>query len=403
MKKKILIIGPGMEIGGVERSLLGLLNSVDYDKYDVDLFLLAHKGELMPLLDKRANLLPENKKFSLVNRPIAELVKNGHLIIGSIRLWSKIYGDVKAKITRTETLNITICKKIITKISRPLRSHYDIALGFFAPHYFLENKVAADTKIGWVHTDYSNTNEKPDVKYTLPMWQNLDYVACVSENVRKAFVSVYPSLGNKAVVIQNILSTDFIKKQAEMFRVEDEMPDDGSVKILSVGRFCTAKAFDVAVVSCDILVRKGYEIKWYLIGYGPDEQLIKDKIKELHMENYVIILGKRDNPYPYMKECDIYVQPSRYEGKAVTVTEAQILNKPVMITRYETADSQVEEGVDGYICEKGSEGVAAGLEYLINHEKIRNQLIENTKMKRYDTSKEINRIIELWEKRNAIQ
>lgn len=403
MKKKILIIGPGMEIGGVERSLLGLLNSIDYDKFEVDLFLLSHTGEFMPLIDKQAGLLSEDKKFSLISWPISALIRQKHWGMASIRLFSKFYGDLRAKVTKNETLNITICKNIVSKISRPLPRHYDVALGFFGPHYFLEEKVNADLKIGWVHTDYGNINEKPDVKYTLPMWSSLDYIACVSENVKESFDSVYSSLRNKTVVIENIMSSQFIKAQADMFEVENEMPKDGHIRVLSVGRFCVAKAFDEAVVSCSILVRKGYNIKWYLVGYGPDEGLIREKIKEYHMEEYMIILGKKDNPYPYMKACDIYVQPSRYEGKAVTVTEAQILNKPVLITRYATAMSQVKDGIDGYICDMGAIGVAEGLEYLINHTEVREYLIENTKKQKYNNAEEIEKIIQLWKKKKAVK
>lgn len=396
MKKKILIIGPGMEIGGVERSLLGLLNSIDYDNFEVDLFLLSHTGEFMPLIDERVTLLPEYKKFSLISWSILALIRQGHWGIAAIRLFSKLYGDLRAKVSGTETLNITICKKMISKISRPLSEHYDIALGFFGPHYFLENKVCADLKIGWVHTDYANVNEKPDVKYTFSMWNKLDYIACVSENVKTSFDSVYPELTNKTIVIENILSSEFVKVQANLFGVEREMPVDGHVRVLSVGRFCTAKAFDEAVVSCSILVKRGYKIKWYLIGYGPDEHLIKEKIKELHMKDHMIILGKRDNPYPYIKACDIYAQPSRYEGKAVTVTEAQILNKPVLITRYATAASQIKEGIDGYICDMGAVGVANGLEYLINHKEVRERLIANTKEQKYSNPEEVEKIIQLW-------
>ncbi len=396
MKKKILIIGPGMEIGGVERSLIGLLNSIDYDEFEVDLFLLSHTGEFMHLIDKRTRLLPEDKKFSLISWSISSLIRQGHWGMALIRLFSKIYGDLRAKVTKSDTLNITICKKLVSKISKPLTEHYDIALGFLGPHYFLEEKVDADLKIGWVHTDYANVNEKPDVKYTLPMWNKLDYIACVSKNVKDSFDSVYSTLINKTIVIENIMSSDFVKIQADLFEIESEMPEDGHIRILSVGRFCVAKAFDEAVVSCSILVKKGYLIKWYLIGYGPDEGLIREKIKEYHMEEYMIILGKKNNPYPYMKACDIYVQPSRYEGKAVTVTEAQILNKPVLITRYATAMSQVKDGIDGCICDMGALGVAEGLEYLINHVEIRERLIENTRKEKYDNAEEINKIIRLW-------
>ena len=403
MKKKILIIGPGMEVGGVERSLIGLLNSFDYDKYDVDLFLLSHTGELMSLINKNVNLLPENQMFSLVSWPIVKLVKHQHFFIAGIRIISKILGDIRAKLTKAESINITLCKKIVSAFVGPLPQDYDMALGFFAPHYFLENKVLAKVKVGWVHTDYTNSNEKPDVKFSSVMWEKLDYIACVSENVKQSFDNVFPTLSNKTIVIENILSAEFVRKQAEVIEVANEMPEDGNLKILSVGRFCTAKAFDEAVVACSVLVQNGYLIKWYLIGYGPDEQLIRNRIKEYHMEENVIILGKKDNPYPYMKTCDIYVQPSRYEGKAVTVREAQILNKPVMITRFATSASQVEEGIDGYICEMGVNGIVEGLKYLVENIEIREQLIRNTRRKRYDNSSEKEKIFRLGEQQTNVQ
>lgn len=395
MKKKVLIIGPGMEIGGVERSLLGLLDAIDYDKYDVDLFLLSHTGEFMPLINKNANLLPENKMFSYVSWPILKLIKKGKLYIASIRLFSKFYGDFRARIKKTDTINITLCKKIVASKVKSLKKHYDIALGFFGPHYFLSNKVDADLKIGWVHTDYSSSTELPDVKFTLPMWSKLDFIACVSEQVKLSFEKIYPSLQGKTVVIENIFSSDFVKARAEEFAVKDEMPDNTDVKILSVGRFCTAKAFDDVVIACDKLKQKGYDFKWYLIGYGQDEQLIKGLIEKYSLQDTVIVLGKKDNPYPYMKECDIYAQPSRYEGKAVTVTEAQILNKPVMITRYATSSAQLKEGFDGYICEMGIDGVVEGIEYMINNPDFRNTLIENTRTVTYDNAFEAQKIFEL--------
>jgi glycosyltransferase involved in cell wall biosynthesis len=395
MKKRMLIIGPGMEIGGVERSLLGLMDSIDYGEYEVDLFLLSHTGEFMPLINENVNLLPENKLFSLVSWPIAKLIRSGHLYMAAIRIWSKLYGAMRARIMKTESLNITLCKKIVSKKVARLEGTYDIALGFFAPHYFLDEKVNARVKVGWVHTDYSNVTEMPDVRFTLPMWDGVDYIACVSKQVKASFDSVYPTLKNKTIVVENILSAEFVRKQADCFSVEREMLNDGNIKILSVGRFCTAKAFDEAVVACSLLIQRGYLIKWYLIGYGPDEQLIYSKIKEYHMENYVIVLGKKSNPYPYIQACDIYAQPSRYEGKAVTVIEAQILNKPVMITRYATSASQVREGIDGFICEMGAEGIARGLSYLIEHPEVCSLLAQNTRNYNYGNENETEKLLKL--------
>lgn len=119
------------------------------------------------------------------------------------------------------------------------------------------------------------------------------------------------------------------------------------IKLLSIGRFCTAKNFDNIPNICHRLCEKGLDVYWYIIGFGSEEGLIKRKIKENRMEERVILLGKKDNPYPYIKHCDLYVQPSRFEGKCVSVREAQMLGKPVVITDYPTAKSQLKNGIDG--------------------------------------------------------
>ena len=162
-------------------------------------------------------------------------------------------------------------------------------------------------------------------------------------------------MASKVTVIENINPVALIKARADEFEPTDEMPDDGYVKILSVGRFCDAKNFESIPYKISLLKKKGVKAKWYIIGYG-DDSLIKASIKNTNTENEVIILGKKANPYPYIKRCDIYAQPSRYEGKAVTVLEAQILEKFVIISNYKTASSQLIDVVNGVIAPMDDEG-----------------------------------------------
>ena len=180
------------------------------------------------------------------------------------------------------------------------------------------------------------------------MWSAYDRIISISDDVTKTFLKIFPTLSTKIIKIENIIPEKLIISQSKEFIPVEEMPDD-SIKILSIGRYCTAKNFDNVPNICKHLVKQGMNVRWYLIGFGPDENLIKEKIKEERMEKNVIMLGKKSNPYPYICRCDLYVQPSRYEGKCVSVKEAQMLGKPVVITNYATANSQVENGVDGKI------------------------------------------------------
>ena len=172
------------------------------------------------------------------------------------------------------------------------------------------------------------------------------------------------------------------------------MPRKG-IRLLSVGLYCTAKNFDNVPDICARLVQSGLDVYWYIIGFGSDEALIRQKIRESHMEDRVILLGKKENPYPYIRACDLYVQPSRYEGKCVTVREAQMLGKPVVITRYATSASQLEENVDGIIVPMDNEGCAAGIARLLQSPAELDRLRAHCQTRNYSNAAEINKLTAL--------
>lgn len=169
------------------------------------------------------------------------------------------------------------------------------------------------------------------------------------------------------------------------------------MKLLSIGRFCTAKNYDNVPDICRRMLDIGVseDLRWYIIGYGGNEELIRRRIAEAGMEKHVILLGKKENPYPYIKACDIYVQPSRYEGKSVTVREAQMLCKPVAVTAYPTATSQVNDGVDGVIIPLDNESCAKGLADFIANKPLRNRISEYLATHDYGNEAEIEKIYRL--------
>ncbi|HZK39327.1 MAG TPA: glycosyltransferase, partial [Clostridia bacterium] len=243
-------------------------------------------------------------------------------------------------------------------------------------------------------TDYSEIaiNTVQDEK----IWMMFDSIVAVSDDCTEIFSTAYPALRTKTSTIENILSKEFVEKQAREYSSE-EMSGDESIKLLSVGRFCFAKAFDFAAEVCRRLIDDGMKVKWYLIGYGTDEQLIREKIQELSLEDHFIILGKKSNPYPYISACDIYIQPSRYEGKAVTVREAQMLGKPVVITDYKTAHTQVKNGFDAIVSPMKALALANNIMRLAQSDLLRNTLSANTQSSDYSNSNHMERIYALIE------
>ena len=366
MKPRIFINMHYMELGGAERALLGLLNALDTDKVDVDLFLNQHTGEFMPLIPSKINLLPERRGYNAIERPMIQILKEGQFGVAFGR-WRarRRYKEYHETLTTEEKKFDSSAFHYVADSVQPFLpsledlGEYDLAISFLQPHNIVLNKVKAKRKVAWIHTDYSSVHV--NTKLELPVWAGFDYIASISPDCTKSFLKAFPSLENKIIEIENILSSDFIRQQAELLDVSDEMPKHG-INLLSVGRYCHAKNYDNVPDIMKRLLEIGFkDLRWYIIGFGGDEPLIRQKIAEAGMEDHVILLGKKDNPYPYIKACDIYVQPSRYEGKSVTVREAQVLCKPVIVTNYPTAKSQIKDGVDGIIVPQDNEGCADGI------------------------------------------
>lgn len=397
MKPSILIFSQAMELGGVERSLLGLLDANDYDRYDVDLFLMRHSGDLMPYLNSKAKLLPEIPQYASLAVPMTSLVKSGQLGVLRGRLRGKLAArrfDRKHPGEKPSIAALTYSHKY-TLHSMPQISDkvYDLAISFLTPHYFARERVKAKKYAAWIHTDYTALSF--DRTAELVMWEGYDVICGVSEQASKSFQTAFPELEGKVQAVENILPKELICKQAE--ESQNDMPSKGSLALLSVGRFCDAKNFDNVPDICRRLIADGLDVTWYLIGYGGDEPLIRQKIDDAGMQERVIILGKKDNPYPYMRACDLYVQPSRYEGKAVTVREAQMLGKPVVITSYATSGSQLEDGVDGVIVPMDNVGCAAGIAALLRDPARMQRLSENCAKRDYTNSAEVEKIYTLME------
>ena len=395
--RKVLISSFDMEVGGVERSLISMLNNFDYSNNEVDLMLYSHTGDFMSMLNNKINLLNEIKQYSTFRKSIGETIKQGNLILGLARILSKFLAKINGKIKNLSEYGI-YQMQLMWKYSLPflpkLDKKYDVAISYLWPHYFVSEKVQAKRKIAWVHTDYSTI--ETDIDMDLKMWNKFDYIMAVSEECKNAFLKKYPILKDKVKVMENITSPDFIREMARE-NIEENIKNDNSFKLVSVARLSHAKGIDNAVKALKILHDRGLtNIKWYVVGYGGDEDMIKNLIRENNLEDSFILLGKKINPYPYMYAGDIYVQPSRYEGKAVTVSEAKVVGKPIVITNYATAKSQVKDNIDGIICEQSIEGIANGIEKLYKDRLLRNSLSKACKEMNHDNKEELKKLYKLF-------
>lgn len=398
---KLFIAIHYLELGGAEISLIGLLQSLDYSKYDVDLFVYSHRGELMEFIPKEVNLLPEIPEYAQIERPLKDVVMDGYWKIAFARLKAKwqFHRYVRRKHPADGSAVFQYVYSAVSPSLPSLKNYgdYDLAISFLAPHNIVLEKVNAKKKAAWIHTDYSYI----DVNNTLelPIWSRFDHIVSISPEVTKAFVGRFRTLETKIIEIENILSPKFVRDRAEQIAEGDIMlemkKEDGVTTLLSVGRFCQQKNFDNVPDICKRITEAGCQVKWYLIGYGGDEPIISKAITDAGMDNNVVLLGKKTNPYPYIKACDIYIQPSRYEGKAITVREAQLLCKPVAITNYPTASSQVRDGVDGVIVPMDNRGCADGIVNLIKDLGLQDKLVHYLEEHDYGNEAEADKLEEL--------
>ena len=272
---------------------------------------------------------------------------------------------------------------------------YDYAISFLTPHYIVAHKVRAKRKGAWIHTDYSSI--KIDVESEKRMWSQYDDIISISESCTEGFVKVFPDLKSKIILIENVLDSSFIHEEATKRNIREELSIPKSqICLCTVGRFAEPKNMELIPEMCREILNRGIDIGWILVGYGPKEQLIRENIVRYKVEDRVFIMGKQDNPYPYIDACDVYVQPSSYEGKSVTVREAQILGKAVVISNYPTASHPLENQVDGVILPLEKKEFVDGLYAFIQNTEMRMKIQENCRMRDYSNREGVEKLYDLF-------
>ncbi|MHA7139549.1 glycosyltransferase [Rossellomorea arthrocnemi] len=395
MKKDILIAVYSMEIGGIEKSLINMLNSFDYSKYNVDLFICDHSGELLNDIPEQVNVLPKVKKYSVFRRPIKECLKEGQISTSIIRMVSKILASVETRLKKFKEgpgyIQMQLSFKYSSFIMPKIKKEYEAVISYSWPHDIISRSVKAKKRIAWIHTDYNQLeiNHSMDFK----AWKKFDHILSISEDVTKSFLTQYPSLYRKIVKCENITSPDAIK---QLSRQDIKGYDPEAFTILSVGRLSYVKGFDMAIKALKLLHEKGLtSIKWYVIGYGGYMEELQKMINNYGLDESFVLLGKKLNPYPFINTCDLFVQPSRYEGKAVTVTEAKILGKPILITDYPTSRSQIIDGKEGIIRDMDPESLAEGIEELYGNSELRDCLSSYLQGQDFSNSFELKKLYSL--------
>ena len=444
IKPRIFIAIHYMHLGGAETSLIGLLQALDPQKADVNLFVYSHEGEMMKLIPSYINLLPENPTWSMFEKPLKEVLKKGYLRMFFARMWAKfrMWNYVRKNNPMDNSALLGYVGEEVNKVLSDLHhlGEYDLAISFLTPHNFVLEHVTAKKKICWIHTDYTHVDVNADLE--LPVWSAYDQIISISDDVTNTFLQIFPSLKDKIAVIENILSPEFVRgrsneavrfddfekascqddelsssrvvesssckdiKQLSLQAIESSSafstsrPLNDSISarplvLLTIGRFSEAKKLEEIPAICRGIIEAGVNVRWYIIGYGGSDDYIRREIEREGMQEHVFLLGKKENPYPYIKACDWYVQPSRYEGKSVVVREAQMLCKPVIVTNYPTAPSQIQQGVDGVIVPMDIPGCVAQMVETLKNDTLKCSIVECLETHDYGNMGEVEKVYKI--------
>lgn len=353
-----------MHVGGVEKSFASLLSVIPRDKYDIHVGLVLPEGDLISLLpsDVKVHHITElAERWQELKDPPLTTIKN--YVIK--RLYMKaIYAFVLYLACKLRGSYLWWVEYIL-KDTKGINESFDVAVAYAGPSsdidYYICKKVKALRKVGWVHFDISifNIDKKATAKY----YRQYDRVYVVSETGLNIFNHTFPEFQNKTKVFHNVVSTVQIKEQAKTGETYND--DFKGKRLLTVGRISPEKGQRVAIQALKLLVDRGYDIHWYFVGDGNDLQNCQNDINKLGLTAYVTFLGTKTNPYAFMCDCDVYVQPSRHEGFCITLAEALCFDNPIVSTDFTGAKEQLVNRKNSIVVGMEPENIADGIEKML--------------------------------------
>ena len=372
MKQKMLIIGITMAAAGSEKSFLSFArHAIDYDQYEVDLLLAKKTGDFLSQIPKNIRVLEMGKEgeIFLINRDnAARIIARRYLLKNPLRAFSLLPHIIKRKTAKTAAEKDFASNRMWCELLKKMPAwdtEYDVALAYWGDHtmFYMCDKVKAKKKIAWLHFDYASP-PREDALY-LHYFSKCDKVVTVSKKIEASLKQALPEIADKVMTMENIIDAeDILQRASEPCDLADDFQ---GIRLLTVGRICHQKGYDMAIPAIARLVSEKHDIKWYIIGDGEaiDKENLHARIRQYGLQDRVSFLGIRQNPYPYMKACDIYLQPSRHEGKPIAVEEAKILQKPIVVTDYFSAREQMAGYPIYEIAEISEDGIYGGLQTML--------------------------------------
>lgn len=400
--KKILFVINTMGRAGAETALIQLMKELlKSGEYDISLFAIIPMGELFANVPSEVHIL--NKKVSL-HSVLSQKGRTSIAVESGKAFFRrgtgfKDFGYLIRNAVEQQKLRGTIqfdklLWRLLSDGAPIINEEFDLAVAYIegASAYYLADHVHAKKKAAFIHIDYQQAGYTPLMDQDC--FDAMDKIFVVSNEVGKKFSEVYPKYAHKVTLFHNLLDAELIRKKAEESGFEDGF--DG-IRLVTVGRLHYQKAYDIAIEACAKIRKDGYPIRWYIIGDGIERANLEKQIKQFGVEQDFVLMGVKPNPYPFVKQADLYVHATRFEGKSIAIEEAQILCKPIVASNCTGNTEQIIDGVDGVLLELNAENLVNTIERVLDDSELRTKISRNVALKNWDNKEHLRKLTEMME------
>lgn len=397
--KKILIIINTLGLAGAEVALLGLLQQLDPQEYEVSLYVVTSQGELRKRLPKHVRLLNKSYSDSSVlsaegRKDLTKTVLKALVIKGrGITLFPYLLKHLCKQLREGKVRPDKLLWRVLSDASERFEETYDLAIAYLegGATYYVADHVKAKRKATFLHVDYTEAGYNRSLDRDC--YLNYDRIFTVSDEVKESFLAVYPECETRTEVFHNILNQENIRQRAkEQGGFTDSY--DG-FRILTVGRLTSQKAYEISIEAMKLLKDRGIKARWYVLGEGDQRPMLTAKIQQLGLQEDFVLMGAVDNPYPYYAQTDIYVHATRFEGKSIAIQEAQTLGCPILVSDCSGNREQVTHGVDGLLCDLTPEAISDGIIELYQQKDKRIQYGKKSSEKILTNPEEVEKLLVL--------
>lgn len=391
MKRKLLFVIESLGPAGAERSLVSLLTALDYSRFDVDLQLFRHGGDLERYLPGQVNLLPPFDYTLFAEKNLWKQLLSGDIKKLSNRLTYSLLIRTR-KCTHADKARLYW--KTIGRVLPALDSHYDVAIAYSQglPTFYVAEKTLASRKIAWVNVGYQLSDKNRS--FQSDFYNKMQHIVCVSETAQSTFDDVFPAFRSRTVVIRDRIDQTLIRKLADEYPAKMATNDP---IILTVARFAPQKGYDLSLEACRILNNRGIQFVWHVIGRGPLRKEMERTIQENHLQDRFFFLGTFANPYPYFKAATLYVQTSRHEGYGLSIAEARVLGKPVVTTEFDAVWQQMVQEKNGLVVPQDPVAIANAIERLLTDKELYDSMAFFLAQESFDSEETVLRFYDLLE------